>query len=248
MIRRRLAVSKDSFDVELYVLCSPESKKAFVDVISRAAAAHDWLDELLHQTALIKISGQAWWPLVAQHEMASSPTEDTTAVVMAAVKKTALLAAPRTLWSESDVKLNLYDSDTNRIGCISIDDDLIEVGVVATGMVHDELEVDPELQLAFKTLVDAHPPTAEASLANLPVNYTAWKPNEASPWSLLPEWAISTFLRWASYNLRIHVLFSASSGLDDNCFGSTPGIFVEQATMEHVVTSRGTAARKITMT
>ena len=238
---RRLAISKEHFDVELDVRCSPESKNAFVDVLARQAST-GWLEKLLEQTARIEISGSAWWPLVAQHE-----TAETDAIVMAAVKKSGLLAAPRVLWSELDVKLTLYDVDDARVGCISIDDDLIEVGIAATGMVRDEITLDADLKLAFKTLFQAHPPTTTAILANLPLPHTAWKPNEASRWSLLPEWTVSAFLRWASYHLRLHVLFSASSGLDDNCFGSTIGVFVERAIMEHVKSSRGTAARKITM-
>lgn len=248
---RRLALPKETFLADCDVQCSDASCNKFLSTLSRCSAAHDWLAQLLKQTTSIKLSGSAWHQLVSQHEMAPPVSKDgkpdVVVAAMAAVKKTELLAIPRTTWS-ADVKLTLYDSENEPVGKLTIFDDIVEVSILATRVIHDELELDRDMQNEFDNLRKANPPSIFDCLSTLPlVVPVALAPTTSSRWQFMPEWTVSTFLLWLSQQLRIHVLFSASSVLDDECIGSKPRIFVDRAIMEHV-NIKGITARRITFT
>ena len=239
---RRLAVDRELFQRLLTVECPDDDFAAFR--VSLESIEHDGLATVLAQARYLKLTGKAW-RFIQPQEIAS--LDDSLHQFLAPVRNEACVACPQVEWGASDAELTFYDDDDKRVGKLVVDNDreFLEIAVASTGMTYDDdVAFDGVVRQAFEKLLDACRPTPEASTGALPApKLSAWKVKPASPTARLPEWLTSMIMCWASLHLRIHVVPSAASELDEHYEGAAPKLFVNEARMQHYTTLRGATRR-----
>ena len=245
---RRIAIDSKHFDNDTGAVVSPEHAASFLAALR--GVPHEGLAKLIARSAggTVAVCGPAWRPFVSPNELASLDARVYDFLVP--VKNEPRLACPQLSWKHTDVQVYLNDASKQQICKLVVggDSEFVEVTAIETKTIYDnEVEFDARLEAAFATLIEHAMPTPASIVAALPKpSLGTWKSSPASRWCLLPEWAVSTLLRWTSQHLRIHVIASAAVELDANSMGPPSILFLDHASMEHV-SFKGAASRRINL-